>query len=138
MLSSEIAARTPFVGALMLVGWQWIRARVFDGVRAAGYDDLNPAHVALIRYPTLDGLRPVDVAERAQITKQSVHELLGHMEKCGYLAREPDPTDRRARVVRLTDSGKRLELEVRAQAQAAEHQIAIMLGEARFTQLRDA
>jgi len=122
----------------MLVGWQWVREQVFNGVRAAGYDDLNPAHVGLFRYPTLDGLRPIEIAERMQITKQSVHELLTHMEQRGYLVREPDPSNRRARVVRLTESGKRLELVVRAAAGAAEEQIATMLGERRFNQLRDA
>ena len=60
-MSSDVSARTPYVGALMLAGWQWVREQVFDGVRAAGYDDLNPAHVALFRYPTLGGLRPIQI-----------------------------------------------------------------------------
>ena len=122
----------------MLVGWQWVREQVFAGVRAAGYDDLNAAHVGLIRYPTLDGLRLVDIAARMQITKQSVHDLLGHMEQRGYLVREEDPADRRARVVRLTEKGKQLERVVRAQAAAAEAQIAGLLGEPHFQQLRAA
>jgi DNA-binding MarR family transcriptional regulator len=137
-VSSDVSRRTRYVGALMFVGWQWVREQIFDGVRAAGYDDLNPAHVGLFRYPTLDGLRPIEIAERMQITKQSVHELLSHMEQRGYLVRELDPTNRRARVVRLTASGKRLELVVRASAAAAEEQIAAMLGERRFNQFRDA
>lgn len=137
-MDDEVAQRTPFVGALMLIGWQWVREQVFDGVRAAGYDDLNPAHIGLIRHPTLDGLRPIDIAARMQITKQSVHDLLGYMEQRGYLVREEDPSDRRARVVRLTDKGRQLERDVRAQAEAAEAQIAGMLGERRFGQLRDA
>ena len=137
-MEDEIAQRTPFVGALMLVGWQWVRDQVFDGVRAAGYDDLNPAHVGLIRYPTLHGMRPIEIANRMQITKQSVHDLLGHMEQRGYLTREEDPADRRARVVQLTEKGRRLERVVRAQAAAAEAHIADLLGERRFNQLRDA
>ena len=122
----------------MSIGWQWVREQVFKGVRAAGYDDLNPAHVALFRYPTLEGLRPIEIAEQMQITKQSVHDLLGHLELQGYLVREPDPADRRARVVRLTPSGRRLELEVRANAAAAERRINEMLGDRHFSQLRDA
>ena len=122
----------------MLAGWQWTREQVYDGIRAAGYDDLSSAHIALFRYPTLDGLRPIEIAERMQITKQSVHDLLTHMEQRGYLVREPDPSDGRARVVRLTESGRGLELDVRAQARRAEAKVAAMLGEPRFTQLRDA
>jgi DNA-binding MarR family transcriptional regulator len=137
-VSSDVSGRPRYIGALMRVGWQWVRAQVFESVRAAGYDDLNPAHVSLFRHPTLDGLRPIDIAERMQITKQSVHELLTHMERQGYLVREPDPTNRRARVVRLTESGRRLERVVGGAARAAEEQIAAMLGERRFNQLRDA
>lgn len=122
----------------MSIGWQWVREQVFQGVRAAGYDDLNPAHVALFRYPTLEGLRPIEIAEQMQITKQSVHDLLGHLELQGYLVRERDPANRRARVVRLTPSGRRLELEVRANAAAAEQRINEMLGDRHFSQLRDA
>lgn len=136
--SNEVAQRTPFVGALMFVGWQWVREQIFAGVRAAGYDDLNPAHIGLIRYPTLDGLRPIEIAARMQITKQSVHDLLGHMEQRGYLVRVEDPVDRRARVVRLTPKGQRLEREVRAHAATADAQIHALLGDRRFEQLRDA
>ena len=123
-MSSEVEARTPYIGALMLVGWQWVRAKVFHGVVAAGYDDLNPAHVGLFRYPTVDRLHPSEIAERMQITKQSVHDLLGHLEHHGYLVREPDPSNRRARIVRLTSKGRQLELEVRARARQAEEEIA--------------
>lgn len=105
---------------------------------AAGYDDLNPAHVGLFRYPTLDRQRPSELADQLQITKQSVNDLLGHLEQCGYLTREPDPADGRARVIRLTTNGRRLEKTINGQAQAAELKIAELLGPRRFSQLRTA
>jgi DNA-binding MarR family transcriptional regulator len=133
-----VEQRTPYVGALMLAGWQRIRARVYDGVREAGYDDLNPAHVTLFRYPTLDGLRPTEIADRMQITKQSVHDLLTHLDERGYIERQPDPSSKRSRIVRLSPKGRRLEREVRSQARQAEEEIAAILGSRQFTQLRDA
>jgi hypothetical protein len=36
-------------------------------------------------------------------------ELITHLERHGYLTREPDPRDVRARVIRLTDRGRELE-----------------------------
>lgn len=137
-MSSEVEERTAYVGAYMLAGWQWVRARVYDGVLKAGYDDLNPAHVRLFRYPTLDRLRPTEIAERMQITKQSVHTLLAHLEDRGYIERQPDPSSKRSRIVRLSPQGRRLELEVRSQARQAEEEIAAILGPRRFAQLRDA
>ena len=122
----------------MLVGWQWVRAQVFEGVVDAGYDDLNPAHVGLFRYPTLGGLRPGEIAERMQITKQSVHDLLTHLEQTGYITREPDPSSKRSRIVRLSPKGEQLEREVRSRARRAEEQIAEILGPDQFVQLRHA
>lgn len=135
-MSSEGGERSRYVGASMRLVWQWVWAENYQGVVAAGYDDLNPAHVGLFRHPTLDGQRLTDIAQQMQITKQSVHELVGHLEARGYLVRAPDPADRRARVVRLTARGRRLERTIRAQARRAEQRIARILGPRRFAELQ--
>lgn len=122
----------------MRLGWEWVRNEIFSGVVAAGYDDVTPAHVGLFRYPGLNGQRPTELAEQLHITKQSVNDLLGHLEQHGYLIREPDLTDGRARVVHLTPKGRRLEKTVTSHSQAAEARISEMLGPRRFTHLRHA
>jgi DNA-binding MarR family transcriptional regulator len=127
-----------YIGGMLRQVWQWVRDEISAGVLAAGYDDLTSAHVALFRHPTLDRQRPSHLAEQMQITKQSVNDLLGHLQARGYITRQADPTDRRARVVRLTSKGKRLERVVNDQARAAELAIADMLGPRRFEQLRSA
>ena len=65
------------------------------------HDDLNAAHVGLWGYPGLEGPRPSQLADQVGITKQSVNELLAHLEQHGYLSRVPDSADGRARVIRL-------------------------------------
>jgi DNA-binding MarR family transcriptional regulator len=118
--------------------WQWVWEQIYSGVSDAGYDDINPAHIALFRYPSLDGLRPSEVAARTQITKQSVNDLVGHLEQRGYVVRTPDPADGRARILRLTAKGHRLETTINHQARAAELGIAEMLGPRRFAALRNS
>ncbi len=118
--------------------WQWVRRQIHAQVLAAGYDDLNPAHVALFRYPTPDGMRPSALAEEMQITKQSVNDLLGHLERQGYLVREPDPTDNRSRRIRLTDRGHEVEELVWRAAESAEGTVGELLGEDRFQELHRA
>jgi DNA-binding MarR family transcriptional regulator len=126
----------PFVGSMMRVLWQWVRRELHAGVVAAGYDDLNPAHVSLFRNPGPDGARPSELAEEMQITKQSVNELLGYMERRGYLVREPDPTDSRSRRIRLTETGRQLQDVVWDAARHAERQAAEIVGEDRMHDLR--
>jgi DNA-binding MarR family transcriptional regulator len=124
-----------YVGAMLCDVWQWVREQMYAGVVAAGYDDLHAAHVGLWRYPGLDGVRPSQLADRAGITKQSVNDLLGHLEQHGYLGRVPDAADGRARVIRLTPKGRRLEQTIYAEAGAAQLRIAEILGPRRFAQL---
>jgi Winged helix DNA-binding domain len=69
------------------------------------------------------------------ITKQSVNDLLRHLEGHGYLLRVPDSVDGRARVIRLTAKGRRIEQTIYAEAGAAQLRIAGILGPRRFALL---
>jgi DNA-binding MarR family transcriptional regulator len=124
-----------YIGAMLRVVWQWVRDQMYAGVVAAGYDDLSAAHVGLWRHPGLEELRPSQVADRVGITKQSVNDLLGHLEQQGYILRVPDLVDGRARVIRLTPKGRRLQQTIYAEAGAAQLRIEEILGSRRFTQL---
>ena len=128
----------PYVGAMLRVVWQWVRDQLYAGVVAAGFDDLSAAHVALWRYPGLDGVRPSQLADRVGITKQSVNDLLGHLEQHEYLMRVPDSADGRARVIRLTSKGRRLQETIYAEAGSAQLRIAEILGPRRFTQFHSS
>ena len=133
-----IGEPSPYVGALLGVVWQWVRDQLYAGVVAAGYDDLNAAHVGLWRYPGLEGLRPSQLADRRGITKQSVNDLLGYLEQHGYLMRVPDSIDGRARVIRLTPKGWRLQRTIYAEAASAQLRIEEILGPRRYAQLHSS
>jgi DNA-binding MarR family transcriptional regulator len=128
----------PYVGAMLRVVWQWVRDQLYAGVVAAGFDDLSAAHVALWRYPGLDGVRPSQLADRVGITKQSVNDLLGHLEQRGYLLRVPDSADGRVRLIRLTSKGRRLQETIYGEAGAAQLRIAEILGPRRFAQFHSS
>jgi DNA-binding MarR family transcriptional regulator len=137
-LSSTSDDTTPPVpiGALLRFAIDDVRARIFDGVSAAGFDDVRPAHVTLFRWPGPHGRRPTEVAADTQLSKQRVNDLLRDLERRGYLHLESDPDDNRARIIRLTGRGKRLHktaVGIHAQIEA-EWEAA--LGTRRFEQLR--
>lgn len=128
----------PFVGALLRFTWQGIRDHINQAVRDAGYIDLNPAHVSMFRHPTLEGMRPSELAEALMISKQSVNDLLGDLERQGYITREVDPSDRRGRLVRLTAAGTQLEDTIRLAARSAERRIERELGRGAFRAFKES
>lgn len=66
---------------------------------------LRPAHARLLPHLSFDGVRLTDLAERAGITKQSAAALVDDMVAAGFLKKEPDPGDGRAKLVRYTPQG---------------------------------
>jgi DNA-binding MarR family transcriptional regulator len=127
----------PAIGALLRLAWQAVRDRIYEGVLAAGYTDLSRAHVLLFRWPTIDGLRPSELAVSNQLSRQAINDLLRDLEGRGYLERTPDPTDGRARIVRLTERGWDLTQVLSDMSFATESEWARAIGVARFDEFRD-
>jgi len=127
----------PNLGILLRDSFQEVVRRVSVGLAEAGFDDLRPAHTAVFQHIEAAGSRLTDLAERAQITKQSMGYLIDHLERCGYLERRPDPSDRRAALISLTDRGwEQVRAALRIIA-AVEEEWAAELGQSRMQQLRE-
>ena len=108
-----------------------------EGLSEAGFDDIRPAHTAVFQHIRAEGSRLSELAERAQLTKQSMGYLVDYLERRGYLERRPDPTDRRAALICLTKRGWdeiRAALAIIAEL---EGEWARRLGERRMAQLRE-
>ncbi|MEV6276737.1 MarR family transcriptional regulator [Nocardia sp. NPDC051832] len=99
------------------------------------HPDLRPAHLLLFRYGGIDGSHTAELAAHAGMTKQSMHELVRHLERHGYLVRETDPQDTRARRVRLTPAGRKLERQLTQGIAAVLDDWERRLGTERFDQL---
>jgi len=82
-----------------------VRHEVMNDLRAAGFDDVLPAHLGVFQHPGPDGQRPGVLAMRTRASKQAMNHLLHQLETSGYIVREAHPDDRRIRVVRLTERG---------------------------------
>jgi DNA-binding MarR family transcriptional regulator len=105
-MASASTGRQRFLLGLFL---EAAHAMVTDLVRrlhAAGYTGLRPAHSRLFENLDADGTRLTELAARAQMTRQSMTELVVAMEHAGYVERVPDPEDGRAKLVRLTMRGR--------------------------------
>src|SRR6266511_3232449 len=70
-----------------------------------GYPDIRPGHGCVFRFIEPGGSRLTQIAERAGMTKQAVGEVVADLERLGYVERVPDPDDRRAKIIRLSERG---------------------------------
>ena len=70
------------------------------------FSDIRPTHGCVFRYIDERGLRLTEIAERGNMTKQSAGEVVDYLVARGYVERLPDPGDRRAKLVRLTERGE--------------------------------
>lgn len=78
--------------------------QIVDGVVGAGFPQ-KPKHSAVFAQIDPTGSRLTELAHRANITPQAMGELIDELEQLGYVTRQPDPTDRRAKLILLTDEG---------------------------------
>lgn len=73
-----------------------------------GEDAVAPGQVRLLRVLDRAGgvQRPSALAERLDVSPRSVTSKVDAAERDGYVVRHPDPSDRRATLVELTDRGR--------------------------------
>jgi DNA-binding MarR family transcriptional regulator len=76
---------------------------VADELARHGFDDLRPALLAVGQHVRANGTRVTELAERAWLTKATVVHAVDELERLGYVTRQPDPTDGRAKLVMPTE-----------------------------------
>lgn len=101
-----------------------------------GHEEIRPAHAAVFQYVDDDGTPVARLAERAQITKQSMAELVIYLEQRGYVTRVTDPSDRRAKLVLPTSRGQEVFALMRELVPEVELEIDETLGPKRAAALR--
>ncbi len=126
----------PLFGALLRMPLEVILRRMLDALAAKGFDDIVPAHFAVLRYPGPDGDRPSDLAARANMSKQAMNYLLGQLETLAYIERRDDAEDRRSKRVYTTARGEAAREVIRAEIAAVEREWARALGREDLEQLR--
>lgn len=129
--------QVPIAGLLHLA-YNTLSVRIFTSVAGAGYSDLRPSHGNVLESLTYeDGLRLTDLAAFAGMTAQSMSELVDDLEHRGYVERRPDPMDRRAKRIHLTEKGHANIRAGMAAAQESDRHVSRLVGQQRYDELRD-
>jgi DNA-binding MarR family transcriptional regulator len=89
-----------------------------EGLARRGFEDVRPAHGFAFARISEGDATTADLAEHLGITKQAAGQLVEYLVDHGYVVRQPDERDGRARLLLLTERGQAC--TVAAEASAAE------------------
>lgn len=136
MVARNITEERRTLGLLLRRPYEALQARVYGGLAAQGFPDIRPAHSAVFRHILPAGSRLTELAAGAGMTKQSMAYLVEDLRAAGYLTVQPDPSDGRARLVRLNARGRRVWDALVALSGEAEAALAARLGPERSAAFR--
>jgi DNA-binding MarR family transcriptional regulator len=124
--------------ALLGIAYMSLGHRIVEGVNAAGFPN-RPAHSSVMAHIDIEGgTRLTTIAARANITPQAVGELVDDLERLGYVVRQPDPDDRRAKRVVLTRRGRESVVAAFHVIAALETELEELLGSEAVAALHDS
>ena len=136
-LPDTTARRAPENLAILLrEPFRAMNAQLLERLAERGHTAVRPSHGNVLQYLDDDGSRVSVLAERAQMSKQAMAQLVAHLEAHGYVERVPDPRDGRAKLVRATVRGREVYAIAREMMSEVEARLAERLGEAKLRRLR--
>jgi DNA-binding MarR family transcriptional regulator len=109
--------------------------RIWQGLTERGYPDIRPSHSAVFANLGMGAVRVTELAERAQVTQQAMGKMLKELERMGYVARDIDGGDKRAKEIRLTSRGVALAADSQEVIEQVRAYYATRIGSAQLDEL---
>lgn len=125
------------VATLMFISYRAMDDRVIRAMREAGFD-VTAAQARIAQRIAEEGSRLTDLAEQAQVTKQTASMQVAALEREGLVERVPDPADGRARLIRFTPKGNAASQRAREEVMGVEQEWNDHLGPELAGCLREA
>jgi DNA-binding MarR family transcriptional regulator len=94
------------LGLLLRLAYQHWAEDMDAALRAEGFDDIRPPHANVFPFVPAEGIQVSELARLARVRKQTMAQAVEGLERLGYVERRPDPNDRRAKLVFLTERGR--------------------------------
>ncbi|MDR4985877.1 MarR family transcriptional regulator [Bacillus cereus] len=91
--------------SLLSLSYSTLIDELHDRLSELGFGDIRPAHGFMFKRIAPDGATGIELAEYLGITKQAVSKMVDFLEKSGYVMRQTHPTDKRGKIIVLTERG---------------------------------
>ncbi|GAA1857548.1 MarR family winged helix-turn-helix transcriptional regulator [Asanoa iriomotensis] len=138
MRRSTRKEQEPDLGVLAVQLSARVQREIFARAAEQGFDDVRPRHGAVLAYLDEEGIRPGELARLAGRNKQTMGAIIDELERLGYVRREPDPADRRARLIVPTERGLRVMVASDQYVRDIEQSLSARLGADRYAEFRAA
>ncbi|MFA1544291.1 MarR family winged helix-turn-helix transcriptional regulator [Actinomadura monticuli] len=137
-MTKESGGRAPDLGVLAGRLMRALQQELFERLAEQGHPDVRPRHGTVLAFLDAEGLRATELSARSGQHKQIVGTIVDELAALGYVRREPDPADRRAKRVVPTERGLDEIAKARAILAAAEERHRRALGDETYTVFKDA
>jgi DNA-binding MarR family transcriptional regulator len=126
------------LGQLLLRAFRWFDESLVNALHAAGWPEVTRAHSLVFAQLDATGTRTAEIARRAGVSRQAVHQTVRELQRLGLVELVPDPANRSAKLVLATDRGRQSTQVALATLAALEVELTQRLGERRVQALREA
>jgi DNA-binding MarR family transcriptional regulator len=132
-----ITGRGPDLGMLTGQLMRAIQEELFHTLAEQGHPDVSPRHGTVLAFLDPGGTRATDLSAWSGQHKQIVGTITDELARLGYVTRQPDPADRRAKLIVPTDRALDEVAKARAILAAIEDRYEQALGADRYTAFKD-
>ncbi|MER7211582.1 MarR family transcriptional regulator [Streptosporangium sp. NPDC000239] len=101
----DATAEEPDLGMLVGQLGRALQEELFARLAEEGHPQVRPRHGTVLAVLPASGVRATELAQRSGQHKQIVGVIVDELERLGYVRREADPADRRAKLVVPTETG---------------------------------
>jgi DNA-binding MarR family transcriptional regulator len=123
---------------LFMRAFYWADEGLQNALKKQGWPAITRAQ-SLVFVNISEGVtRPSEIASRVGVTRQAIHQTINEMVELGYLTLQPDPSDRRAKVVVYTEQGEKVGGAAVSALREIESSLSSRIGSDKVSALREA
>lgn len=123
---------------LFMRAFYWADEGLQNYLQGKGWPEITRAQ-SLVFVNIGEGItRPSEIAAKVGVTRQAIHQTINELSDAGFVTLEPDPKDRRAKVLRFTEKGAKIGMDAVQGLQEVENLLSQRIGPEAVAALRGA
>ncbi len=125
-------------GRLLINAFRAFEKKLLYGLQQQNFSDITLSHLNVIRHLNPEGMKLIELANDAALSKQAISKICSNLEQKNYIEIVNDSNDGRAKMVHFTQKGIRLIDTAIKTTRKIELQYCTTLGDKDYKQLRDS